>query len=57
MPGVSAALSLLACAKCTFFARKAAGAFGIRPSLRPCVLEICQNMRTGGCIRTARCWN
>jgi hypothetical protein len=34
-----------------------AGAASIRHSLRPCVLEICQNVRTGGWIRTARCWN
>lgn len=25
--------------------------------LRPCVQEICQNVRTGGCAPTARCWN
>ncbi len=31
------------------FAREAAGAARTRHSLRPCVLEICQNVRTGGC--------
>jgi hypothetical protein len=30
---------------------------GTRSSLRPCVLEICQNVATGGWIRTARCRN
>jgi hypothetical protein len=30
---------------------------GTRPSLRPCVPEICQNVATGGCGPTARCWN
>jgi hypothetical protein len=39
------------------FAREAAGALATRLSLRPCVLEICQNVRTGGWIKTARCWN
>jgi hypothetical protein len=39
------------------FAREAAGASRARHSLRPCVLEICQNVRTGGWIKTARCWN
>jgi hypothetical protein len=39
------------------FAREAAGATGARLSLRPCVQEICQNVRTGGWMKTARCWN
>jgi hypothetical protein len=25
--------------------------------LRPCVQQICQNVQTGGCGPTARCWN
>jgi hypothetical protein len=36
---------------------RAMGAVGTRPSLRPCVEKICQNVQTGGWIRTARCWN
>jgi hypothetical protein len=39
------------------FAREAMGAAGTRLSLRPCVQEICQNVRTGGWMKTARCWN
>jgi len=34
-----------------------AGAVGARLSLRPCVQRIWQNVRTGGCAPTARCWN
>jgi hypothetical protein len=30
---------------------------GTRPSLRPCVPKVCQNVATGGWIRTARCRN
>src|SRR5882724_10471567 len=40
-----------------FCCTRTMGAVGTRPSLRPCVQKICQNVRTGGCAPTARCWN
>ena len=41
----------------SFFLLAGHGAASTRPSLRPCVEKICQNVQTGGWIRTARCWN
>ena len=38
-------------------AHETAGAARTRSSLRPCVQEIWQNVRTGGSRKTARCWN
>ena len=56
-PDAPADTCMLVCVFSAFIAHETAGAASTRSSLRPCVQEICQNVRTGGCAPTARCWN
>ena len=50
-------LSASASAQIFFFSENGPPRGTTLENLRPCVLKICQNVRTGGWIRTARCWN